>query len=123
MATSPIRHPSSQARASSAAPSLAVGLVLIGPSPSQLLFPAFDVGLERLHLADTVATFIDARTFITAAAQTMRLRIDRLAYVRLRFLSGRCRHEKPGSISLIVTLAIFSNSISLIVTLARFFLV
>src|SRR5215475_6014105 len=92
MATSPIRHPSSQARASSGLPSPAVALVLIGPSWSRFLFPAFDVGLERLHLPYVVAVLVDARTLITAAAQAVRVRVYRLAHVRLLRQLPWCDH-------------------------------
>src|SRR5262249_54828796 len=110
------------ARASSAVPSLGVGLVLVRPSWSRFLFAALDVGLKCFHLVDVVTVLVDARPLITAAAQAVRVRVYRTAQIQLCLLSGRY-HEKPPSSSLMVTLARLSNSISVIGTRARFFLV
>src|SRR5262245_54090531 len=68
------------ARASSAAQSLAVGLILIGPSWSQLLVLAFMPRLVSLHLAYIVAALIDARpgiaTIPRAGRRRQRLRLQ-----------------------------------------------
>src|SRR5262245_20805938 len=90
MATSPIRHQFCRSREQGRPPFPAARS--IRPPRPPLLLLSLVTRLVSRHLGYVAAVFLDARTFITATAQTMRVCVYRLARLRLLRRLPWCDH-------------------------------